>query len=537
VNEHAEVVLERDVLGRVIKETCNGETVESKYDIADNRIKITSSLGADLEAGYNLMGDVVSLATEGWQTGYERDVFGLETARRMDGGLLSHAERDSRGRVVSNKLEKNNRYLSEKSYLWGLNDKLLSSIIDGKETRYEYDGWGNLSKTLFEDGKAEYRNPDRSGNLFESLDRMDRKYAKGGQLVKTENWEYKYDREGNLIRKKDKHGATWRYEWNAAGMLASVKRPDAQEVTFKYDALGRRIEKRFGRRVTTWYWDGNVPLHEKTETITPDYSEERGHFDDIRTQPVVTWVFEEGTFVPAAKITEKQKFSIVTNYMGTPEAMYREDGEKVWTCELNSYGKVRNFQGESKTMCNWRFQGQYEDSETGLYYNRFRYYSPDEGIYLSQDPIGLRGGHTLYSYVKNPNGWLDLMGLKGCEVKEGDGTTHDIVLEISKKEYPETAQHIEDAINAGKPDIVTIGRLNASQRRAESLKGTPTEKGKDRDEWPMAMFKEGGAGADIKQIDPKDNRGAGSSIGSALSGYSEDTKVKIVIVSSSTKLV
>ena len=207
----------------------------------------------------------------------------------------------------------------------------------------------------------EYRNPDRSGNLFESLDRMDRKYAKGGQLVKTENWEYKYDREGNLIRKKDKHGATWRYEWNAAGMLASVKRPDAQEVTFKYDALGRRIEKRFGRRVTTWYWDGNVPLHEKTETITPDYSEERGHFDDIRTQPVVTWVFEEGTFVPAAKITEKQKFSIVTNYLGTPEAMFREDGEKVWTCELNSYGKVRNFQGESKTGCPFRYQGQYED--------------------------------------------------------------------------------------------------------------------------------------------------------------------------------
>jgi RHS repeat-associated protein len=154
-----------------------------------------------------------------------------------------------------------------------------------------------------------------------------------------------------------------------------------------------------------------VPLHEKTETITPDYSEERGHFDNIRTQPVITWVFEEGTFVPAAKITEKEKLSIVTNYLGTPEAMYREDGEAVWTCELNSYGKVRNFQGESKTMCNWRFQGQYEDSETGLYYNRFRYYSPDEGIYLSQDPIGLAGGGELYGYVEDVNIWIDPFGL------------------------------------------------------------------------------------------------------------------------------
>jgi RHS repeat-associated protein len=122
-------------------------------------------------------------------------------------------------------------------------------------------------------------------------------------------------------------------------------------------------------------------------------------------------LFEEGTFVPTAKLTNKQKLSIATNYMGTPEAMYREDGEAVWTCKLNSYGKVRNFQGEFKTDCPFRYQGQYEDSETGLYYNRFRYYSPEEGIYISQDPIRLNGGSSLYSYVHDTNGWVDILGL------------------------------------------------------------------------------------------------------------------------------
>jgi RHS repeat-associated protein len=160
-------------------------------------------------------------------------------------------------------------------------------------------------------------------------------------------------------------------------------------------------------------WDGNVPLHEKTETRTPDYSKEKGSFDDVRTEPVVTWVFEEGTFVPAAKLTEKQQYSIATNYLGTPEAMYREDGEAVWTCELNSYGKVRNWQGEVKTDCPFRYQGQYEDAETGLYYNRFRYYDPSTGVYLSQDPIGLAGGNpTLYGYVKDANTEVDLLGLQ-----------------------------------------------------------------------------------------------------------------------------
>jgi RHS repeat-associated protein len=307
--------------------------------------------------------------------------------------------------------------LTEKSYLWGVNDKLLSVVTDGKVKSFEYDGWGNLSKAFFEDGSVEYRNPDKSGNLFETLDRQDRKYAKGGQLLKAGDWEYKYDKEGNLIRKKGIAGSTagqvWRYEWNAAGMLAKVKRPDAREVTFKYDALGRRIEKRFGTRITSWLWNGNVPLHERAETRTPDFSRERGYFDDVRPEPVITWVFEEGTFVPAAKLTEKERLSIATNYMGTPEAMYRDNGEAVWTCELNSYGKVRDFRGQYKTDCPFRYQGQYEDRETGLYYNRFRYYSPDEGVYLSQDPIKLAGGHTLYGYVHDINTWVDVLGLKG----------------------------------------------------------------------------------------------------------------------------
>jgi RHS repeat-associated protein len=142
--------------------------------------------------------------------------------------------------------------------------------------------------------------------------------------------------------------------------------------------------------------------------------------------PAVTWVFEEGTFVPAAKLTENQRLSIVGNYMGTPEAMYREDGEAVWTCELNGYGKVRKFQGDSKTDCPFRYQGQYEDSETGLYYNRFRYYSPDEGMYISQDPIRLGGGINLYSYVHDTNGWVDILGLSQlCSDELQDGQFYD----------------------------------------------------------------------------------------------------------------
>ena len=64
----------------------------------------------------------------------------------------------------------------------------------------------------------------------------------------------------------------------------------------------------------------------------------------------------------------------------------------------------------------------------------------------------------------------------------------------------------------GHPDILTISRLEVTERRAESLKDIATKKGFDRDEWSMAMFKEGGKGASVRYIFPSDNRGAGAAI-------------------------
>ena len=59
----------------------------------------------------------------------------------------------------------------------------------------------------------------------------------------------------------------------------------------------------------------------------------------------------------------------------------------------------------------FKYQGQYEDIETGLYYNRFRYYDSCTGNYISQDPIGLAGGNpTLYAYVKATTCYLDIFG-------------------------------------------------------------------------------------------------------------------------------
>lgn len=121
-------------------------------------------------------------------------------------------------------------------------------------------------------------------------------------------------------------------------------------------------------------------------------------------------------------------------------------------------------------------------------------------------------------------GYFDLIDLSPVQ-----DTPQDIVqLEFPADRYPETAQHIQDAIKAGKSDTCTIDRSGAEENRDASLKGIPTKKGYDRDEWPMAMCAEGGTGADIEYITPSDNRGAGSWVGNQLEDYPDGTIVEFV---------
>ena len=120
------------------------------------------------------------------------------------------------------------------------------------------------------------------------------------------------------------------------GMLERVINPQHGKIRFGYDPLGRRIYKEVKNVRTHWFWNGNVPLHEwQTRKEEPKID-------------IVTRVFEEGSFVPYARIADKQSCSIVTDYLGTPTQMYDTDGNKTREATLDIYGWVRTFEGRSR---------------------------------------------------------------------------------------------------------------------------------------------------------------------------------------------
>ena len=113
--------------------------------------------------------------------------------------------------------------------------------------------------------------------------------------------------------------------------------------------------------------------------------------------------------MPAAKLVGDNSYSILTDHLGTPYEAYDEEGKKVWARELDLYGNA--ITGDS-SFIPFLYQGQYYDEEIGLAYNRFRYYSPDSGTYISQDPIGLAGNNpNFYAYTFDCNTEVDVWGL------------------------------------------------------------------------------------------------------------------------------
>ena len=320
-----------------------------------------------------------------------------------------------------------------------------------QEHRYAYDHWGNCTDKRSGPHRHLHMQWDAAHQL--SAVRID-----DARTQESKYWAYAYDPFGRRIAK---------WQTNQAG-----QRPVPEAIThFSWD--GNRLlteqqlcrtpdqsEPQLHHTLYVYEPDSFVPLAQvqtvrapdDPDTILPDPEEAslQQQYPDIWAANVLPLqrriaarlknTLPKAPEVPASTT---QILYYHTDHLGTPRELTNAEGHIVWEARYKAWGRVHQIDypavphtivdgntqrqvwieipHEERPVQNLRFQGQYHDEETGLHYNRFRYYDPDVGRFASQDPIGLAGGMNTYQYAPNPVSWIDPLGLSCCTGGVADG--------------------------------------------------------------------------------------------------------------------
>ena len=298
----------------------------------------------------------------------------------------------------------------------------ITQVVNQYQTRenYHYDQSGYISRQYIQADDYRYHD-DHHGQI--KIDNLDL-YQQGNKLNRIGNDYYSYDKAGRLVKKttiKDGfRGKTLYYRWNGNNQLENLTNEWGEVWYYKYDALGRRIEKACPQRntKTTYLWDGDQVAYQETERHNTLESQRHNVFNGWEL------IAQQDSYFKTDLRNHHKTWTQTTNYAvcqpnGQPLALFNPQGKRTWRKAPNSlWGLPLLESWESKQAeplnPNLLFAGQYFDRESGLAYNRFRYYDPQSGCYLKSDPIGLAGGEAPYSYVHNPMGWIDPFGLAVC---------------------------------------------------------------------------------------------------------------------------
>ncbi|HHX2502505.1 TPA: RHS repeat-associated core domain-containing protein [Neisseria subflava] len=370
---------------------------------------------------------------------FERDKLHRETERTFGKHIRQETQYDPMGRILQ---QIHNR--SRREYGYDAAGQLTHIQSKGGQTQYRYDPIGRLIAAVTPDFSETFAFDPAGNRLNLSGNKQDRTGQTSSQEKPSLNkvWgnllkeysgvHYDYDQRGNLIR-KTRNGETTDYHWNGYNQLVKIENLNGS-TEYRYDPLGRRTAKIRNGETTVYHWQEDTLAIESTNGQNIHYLFEPGTFEPLaqfqtaspigierEDKPAEPYSYDPETD-PLLKIPpEPQEQSEAQpelvyyqlDHLGTPIAAHNAKGEAVWTAEYEAWGRIRNETVSDGLKANipFRFQGQYYDEESGLHYNRFRYYDPAIGRFVSQDPIGLMGGINVYIYASNPIEWVDPFGL------------------------------------------------------------------------------------------------------------------------------
>ncbi|MDR5746741.1 RHS repeat-associated core domain-containing protein [Caballeronia sp. LZ029] len=322
------------------------------------------------------------------------------------------------------------------SYRYDPVGRLLSAVSALGEESFAFDPAGNL----LDDAHTRHFGVNETRGQPEHVSRiMGRPTLLDNLLKSYAGTHYSYDEYGNLTRRV-RHGEKTEYRWDLFGRMVQSSGP-ALSVDYHYDALGRRILKQAtglsGSRAVLYGWDGDTLAWESGHAQasgrmrTKHYVYEPGGFTplalasregaiNLHAQPVYEGRYDIDRDALWVTVPEPVAFAQIDYYqcdhLGTPQELTDSRGEIVWSAQYRAWGEAKEVISQAARKAGisnpLRFQGQYFDDETGLHYNRHRYYDPQSGRFISKDPIGLAGGINLYAYAPNLVQWIDPLGLQ-----------------------------------------------------------------------------------------------------------------------------
>ncbi len=326
----------------------------------------------------------------------------------------------------------------------------LQLVIDSERgpTRHEHDAALRLSKTTHPDGRTDEYRYNAAGTLFQSPTLGQATAGEANRLRYANGEQYEYDHRHHLSRRVSARG-TIQYDYDSNDQLAVVFWQGPQGQTWgwdaEYDPLGRRIRKAPGyTNDTHYYWD--------TDRLAAEvFSDGRVRVyvypDAFAMVPMLFLDYESADADPSSG----RRYYVLTDQRGCVERVLDDTGTIVWKAQVDAYGLARVEVGATFYQ-SLRFPGHWLDAETGLHYNRFRYYDPMLGRYLQVDPIGLFGGVNLYGYTENPLTQVDIRGLS--HEPNPSPSDHD-------SESPDGCE------SAAQPAVHHPGEVTATQRREE----------------------------------------------------------------------
>jgi RHS repeat-associated protein len=388
-----------DSLGRVTSTTdVWGQVLNYTYDANDRRTKMSFGTTTNATYTYDALNRLTKITDNGnLAIAYVYDATSKVISRTLPNGVATTYTYDGLGRLTRLKDAKGKIVIADNNYSYNNAGNITQNIDQSGTHTYVYDALDRLTAATYTGTPNESYTYDGVGNRSSSHQSASYSYQPFNRLTSTTAASYLYNNNGNMLSKSDASG-TSQVAWDFENRLVQAVTPSAGGVSYKYDALGRRVQRVPSTGASTnFIYDGDdVVKDSNSDGSTVEYLNGPGIDNKIR---------QKGA-------TSKTTYYFTQDHLGSTTALTGTTGKLVERITYDGFG---NSAGSAKTR--YGFTGRERDSLTGLMYYRARFYDPQLGRFISEDPIGLAGGINQFAYVgNNPQNGTDPSGLYEIDV-------------------------------------------------------------------------------------------------------------------------